>query len=103
MRVKCSRQHCRPLHLHCGTHPCHLVRGSAQGFNPTEVPDKYGSKLYFWNWKERVVTQEIELGADGLVPLEVNLISGQGRGGSACRKLRMVCSMTPATDAVCAY
>lgn len=56
-----------------------------QGFNPAEVPDKYGSKLYFWNWKERVVTQEIELGADGLVPLEVNFISGQGRVGSAYR------------------
>jgi selenium-binding protein 1 len=31
---------------------------------------EYGSKLHVWNWRERTLRQTIELGADGLIPLE---------------------------------
>jgi selenium-binding protein 1 len=43
------------------------------GFNPAEVATHYGSRLYFWDWKERKVIQKIELGPDGLIPLEVRM------------------------------
>jgi selenium-binding protein 1 len=32
---------------------------------------EYGRRLHFWNWKEREVEQTIDLGEEGLVPLEV--------------------------------
>eukprot|EP00775_Hariotina_reticulata_P012725 gene12725-12855_t len=41
-----------------------------KGFNPAVVPEHYGSKLYVWNWKERSLRQTIELGPEGLIPLE---------------------------------
>mmetsp|Transcript_19144 Transcript_19144/g.41321 ORF Transcript_19144/g.41321 Transcript_19144/m.41321 type:complete len:475 (+) Transcript_19144:158-1582(+) len=45
-----------------------------KGFNPAEVAEKYGDSLYFWDWKERKLLQEIKLGAEGLVPLEVRFL-----------------------------
>jgi selenium-binding protein 1 len=42
------------------------------GFDPKDVEaGKYGRRLHFWNWKEREIAQTIDLGADGLIPLEV--------------------------------
>eukprot|EP00879_Flechtneria_rotunda_P003852 GHRR01004092.1.p1 GENE.GHRR01004092.1~~GHRR01004092.1.p1 ORF type:complete len:424 (+),score=154.35 GHRR01004092.1:332-1603(+) len=41
-----------------------------KGFDPNVVATEYGSKLYIWNWRERTLRQTIELGADGLIPLE---------------------------------
>ncbi|WP_227378967.1 selenium-binding family protein [Haladaptatus halobius] len=35
---------------------------------------KYGSRLHFWNWEERTVEQTIDLGEEGLVPLEVRFL-----------------------------
>ena len=32
---------------------------------------RYGSRLYFWDWKARAVAQTIDLGPDGMIPLEV--------------------------------
>jgi len=44
----------------------------AQGFNLDDVKaGKYGQRLLFWNWKERKVDQVIDMGSEGLVPLEV--------------------------------
>ena len=44
----------------------------AQGF---KVPDvqagKYGQQIHFWNWKEKKIEQTIDLGSNGLIPLEV--------------------------------
>ncbi|GAX80193.1 hypothetical protein CEUSTIGMA_g7631.t1 [Chlamydomonas eustigma] len=45
-----------------------------KGFNPAEVEAKYGSSLYFWDWKERKVVQEVSLGQTGLIPLEVRFL-----------------------------
>lgn len=42
-----------------------------KGFNPAEASTRYGSKLYFWDWEKRKLLKEIDLGADGLIPLEV--------------------------------
>jgi len=42
-----------------------------KGFDPSKVPTAYGSKLYVWNWRERTLRQTIDLGGDGLIPLEV--------------------------------
>jgi selenium-binding protein 1 len=44
----------------------------AQGFKVDDVKaGKYGKKLHFWNWKTKKITQTIDLGGDGLIPLEV--------------------------------
>lgn len=42
-----------------------------QGFNPADISNDYGSKLYVWNWKEKTLRQTVELGSEGLIPLEV--------------------------------
>jgi methanethiol oxidase len=42
------------------------------GFKLEDVKaGKYGSRLYFWDWKKREKVQQIELGDKGLIPLEV--------------------------------
>src|SRR6185436_10364548 len=42
------------------------------GFKVEDVKaGKYGHHLHFWDWKKRTITQSIDLGADGLIPLEV--------------------------------
>ena len=44
------------------------------GFKPDDVKaGKYGDRLYVWNWTERKITQQLELGASGMIPLEVRL------------------------------
>ncbi len=44
------------------------VRG---GFQLADVQaGKYGSRLHFWDWNARKIQQTIDLGADGLIPLE---------------------------------
>jgi len=41
------------------------------GFDLEDVPaGRYGSKLHFWNLAERTLEQTLELGENGLVPLE---------------------------------
>ncbi len=43
-----------------------------QGFQLEDVKaGKYGSRLHFWDWQERRLAQSIDLGAEGLIPLEV--------------------------------
>ncbi|HET7034983.1 MAG TPA: selenium-binding family protein [Thermomicrobiaceae bacterium] len=43
-----------------------------QGFNLDDVgAGKYGQRLHFWDWDRHEITQTIDLGADGLIPLEV--------------------------------
>ena len=44
---------------------------SLQGFDPSLVGTKYGSKLHVWEWDTKRLRQTLELGADGLIPLEV--------------------------------
>ena len=42
------------------------------GFDLEDVKaDKYGHRLHFWDWQNHDLTQTIDLGAEGLVPLEV--------------------------------
>jgi methanethiol oxidase len=42
------------------------------GFNPQDVADgKYGHSLNFWDLESKTKTQTIDLGADGLIPLEI--------------------------------
>ena len=44
----------------------------SQGFKPEDVAaGKYGRQLHFWDWKERKITQTLDLGDTGLIPLEV--------------------------------
>jgi len=44
----------------------------AKGFHLEDVKaGKYGQHLHFWDWKKRVITQSIDLGAEGMIPLEV--------------------------------
>jgi selenium-binding protein 1 len=42
------------------------------GFNPADVEaGKYGRHLHFWDWEKRRITQSVDLGEKGLIPLEV--------------------------------
>ena len=43
-----------------------------QGFKLEDVESgKYGQQIHFWDWAERRIEQSIDLGAEGLIPLEV--------------------------------
>jgi methanethiol oxidase len=42
------------------------------GFNPADVGEgRYGRQLHFWNLSDRELAQTIDLGENGLIPLEV--------------------------------
>ena len=42
------------------------------GFNPNDVNlNKYGRSLHFWDWSKRKYLKTIDLGPDGLIPLEL--------------------------------
>jgi selenium-binding protein 1 len=42
------------------------------GFDPKDVAEgKYGRQLHFWDWEKREITQSIDLGEEGMIPLEV--------------------------------
>jgi selenium-binding protein 1 len=42
------------------------------GFKPDDVAaGKYGRHLHFWDWKERRILRSVDLGEQGLIPLEV--------------------------------
>ncbi len=42
------------------------------GFKMEDVEaGKFGSRLHFWDWQRRVILKTVELGQDGLIPLEV--------------------------------
>jgi selenium-binding protein 1 len=44
----------------------------SQGFNPADVEaGKYGHQLHFWDWKKHTIAKSIDLGPEGMIPLEV--------------------------------
>jgi selenium-binding protein 1 len=45
-----------------------------QGFDPSLVGDKYGSRLHVWSWTTKEHQQVIDLGPDGLIPLEIRFL-----------------------------
>ncbi|PSC69022.1 Selenium-binding 1 [Micractinium conductrix] len=45
-----------------------------KGFDPSQVPTKYGDLVYIWSWKDHELKQKIHLGPDGLIPLEVRAL-----------------------------
>lgn len=43
-----------------------------RGFQLDDVKaGKYGHHLHFWNWSEKKIEQSVDLGSDGMIPLEV--------------------------------
>jgi selenium-binding protein 1 len=45
------------------------------GFDLKDVEDgKYGRRLQFWDWSDREVVQTLDLGEEGLIPLEVRFL-----------------------------
>jgi hypothetical protein len=62
---RCAAPDSTAIHYH---HPAPLP--APQGFDPSQVGSAYGSKLYFWDWAKREIKQTIDLGAEGLIPLE---------------------------------
>lgn len=43
-----------------------------QGFDPNDVAEgKYGRQLHFWDWEKHEIVQSVDLGEEGLIPLEV--------------------------------
>lgn len=46
-----------------------------RGFMLDDVKSgKYGHKLHVWDWHDRAYVQEIDLGADGMIPLEIRFL-----------------------------
>ncbi len=45
-----------------------------QGFNPALVPTSYGSDLHVWDWQKKKQVQTINLGSEGLIPLEIRFL-----------------------------
>lgn len=44
----------------------------AGGFSPDDVTaGKYGRRVHFWDWSERKLVKSVDLGDNGLIPLEV--------------------------------
>jgi selenium-binding protein 1 len=42
------------------------------GFKPEDVQaGKYGQQIHFWNWEQREIFQTVDMGNEGLIPLEV--------------------------------
>jgi selenium-binding protein 1 len=42
------------------------------GFDPNDVAEgKYGRQLHFWDWEKREISQSVDLGEEGMIPLEV--------------------------------
>ena len=45
------------------------------GFDMDDVENgNYGHRLHFWNWDDRTVEQTVDLGEEGLIPLEVRFL-----------------------------
>ncbi len=58
------------------------------GFSLEDVKaGKYGSQIHFWDWSQRKIVKSVDLGQDGLIPLEVrfqhNPESSHGYVGAA--------------------
>ncbi|KAL4227512.1 Methanethiol oxidase [Mactra antiquata] len=46
-----------------------------KGFNPADVQSgQYGNSLYIWDWEKHTLKQEIDLGAEGALPLEIRFL-----------------------------
>ncbi|KAJ3219183.1 Methanethiol oxidase [Clydaea vesicula] len=46
-----------------------------KGFDPKDLAKgRYGQHIHVWNWKERRVIESIDLGTEGLVPLELRFL-----------------------------
>jgi selenium-binding protein 1 len=43
-------------------------------FDPSEVVDFYGHSIHFWNWQEKTLLKTIDLGSEGLIPLETRFL-----------------------------
>ena len=42
------------------------------GFDPRDVAEgKCGRQLHFWDWEKHETSRSVDLGEDGLIPLEV--------------------------------
>jgi hypothetical protein len=55
---------------------------------------EYGSKLHVWNWRERTLRQSIDLGQDGLIPLETRFFHNpQSTIGYVVRRAGLVHGM----------
>lgn len=50
--------------------PCEFFKG----FDPARVADSYGDQIYFWDWTNKKLVQKINLGPDGLIPLETRFL-----------------------------
>jgi selenium-binding protein 1 len=46
-----------------------------KGFNPKDIENgQYGHSINVWSWKERTLLQSIDLGTEGLMPLEIRFL-----------------------------
>ena len=44
------------------------------GYHLKFLSGKYGRHLHVWDWKEHKVIQDIDLGEEGLIPLELRFL-----------------------------
>ena len=51
------------------------------------TPGRYGRNLHVWDWEERRIIQDIDLGEEGMIPLELRFLHNpdetQGYVGAA--------------------
>eukprot|EP00475_Leptophrys_vorax_P044059 TRINITY_DN8689_c0_g1_i1.p1 TRINITY_DN8689_c0_g1~~TRINITY_DN8689_c0_g1_i1.p1 ORF type:complete len:325 (+),score=93.84 TRINITY_DN8689_c0_g1_i1:699-1673(+) len=51
-----------------------------KGFDPSDVAKgQYGHHLHFWDWKEKKLINDVDLGPEGLIPLEVRFFHEPSR------------------------
>ena len=71
------------------------------GFNPADVAaGKYGRRLHFWDLEKRTKVQTLDLGDEGLIPLEIRWQHDpdSARGSSARRSRATSSASTSRTD-----
>lgn len=71
-----------------------------KGFNPAHVGEGcYGSKLYVWDWSDRTVKQELDVGA-GSIPLEVRFLHNpdKAEGYTGCALSSEMVRFTKTSD-----
>nr|ABS87600.1 selenium binding protein [Dunaliella viridis] len=44
------------------------------GFNPAKANESYGRSLFIWDWEKHTITQELDVGAEGAIPLELRFL-----------------------------
>ena len=62
------------MHDRCFLGSCNHAWSKHARLYPCVFLGKYGHTLHVWNWKEHTPLQDIDLGDDGMIPLELRFL-----------------------------